>query len=73
MTFLCFHDHILWVYMARHLCLFHDGVCWSFGKIEFFLAHGYCVAGYYGFMLDVRVSVHPSVRHTAVRPFFVSG
>ena len=31
------------------------------------------VAGYYGFTLDVRVSVHPSVRHTSICPFFVSG
>ena len=26
------------------------------------------VAGYYGFMLDIRVSVHPSVSRTAVHP-----
>ena len=29
------------------------------------------MAGYYGFTLDVRVSVRPSVRRTSVRPFFV--
>ena len=31
------------------------------------------VAGYYGFTLDVRVSVRPSIHQSTVRPFFVSG
>ena len=30
------------------------------------------VAGYYGFTLDIRVSVHPSVSRQSVRSFFVS-
>ena len=31
------------------------------------------VAGYYGFTMDVRVSVRPSIVCPSVRPFFVSG
>ena len=31
------------------------------------------MAGYYGFTLDVRVSVRPSVSRTSIHLFFVSG
>ena len=40
---------------------------------SFFISRHTIVAGYYGFTLDVRVSVCPSVSRTSVRPFFVSG
>ena len=37
-----------------------------------FIPRHMIVAGYYGFMLDIRVSVHPSVVPSSVCPFFVS-
>ena len=39
--------------------------------IFLFIPHHTIVAGYYGFTLDVHVSVRPSVSHTSVHPFFI--
>ena len=38
-----------------------------------FIPRHMIVVGYYGFMLDVRVSVRLSISRTSVLPFFVSG
>ena len=46
-----------------------------FAKYQIFIPRHTIVAGYYGFMLDVRVSVRQSARPSVVRPssVFVSG